>query len=177
MGQTREAEMLAGRVRHVYDQYRTAIMNSKYYGELLEKFKKRNTIVEIVMAIMAPGAIGAWAIWKEFPWDWLWRLLAASAALLAVLKPILDFQRQIERYSKLWAKYTDLTNDYATIVAEIQVNHAVSAELERRIGTADTRHAELSSEDDPVPEPKRLLEKMEEVKEQVPADSLWVPEG
>src|SRR5216684_5298611 len=98
MADRKPAEVNNGRLRQIYDAYRSALLNRKYYGCQLDSYRKMNRASDIVLAIATPGMVGAWAIWHSQTGQLLWGVIASSVSLLAVVKPIFNWSKEIDRY-------------------------------------------------------------------------------
>jgi len=166
---------VAARVEHVYDRFRTARMNAIYYGRQLTFYRRTSICFDAIIAVSGPSAAGAWAIWKEEPWSYLYAVLGSIAVVLSVLKPIFGFQRSIERYSKLWARYTDITCQLESLVAEIKTRQGWTDEFNKVVEDCARRMRELSGDDDSSCNTKALERIKKEVEDEIPADSFWMP--
>src|SRR4051795_1366854 len=98
-------EVNAGRLRQIYDAYRSALLNRKYYGCQLDTYRKLNRTSDIVLAVATPGMVGAWAIWHTQTGQLLWGVIEGGVSLLAVVKPIFNWSKEIDRYSRLHAAH------------------------------------------------------------------------
>src|SRR5687768_761774 len=94
------------RLTQIYHAYRSALLNRKYYGCQLEFYRHLNRNVEITLAVVTPGTVGGWAIWHTSTGQQLWAVIASILAFIAVLKPILNWPKEIDRYSRLHAEHT-----------------------------------------------------------------------
>src|SRR5690242_19074046 len=95
------------RVRDVHNLCRTSLLNSKYYACKLDRCRKVNMLLEGLIAIGsaggALGSVGGFAGWQFLNQSFLhglWTLFAGIAAVLAVLKPVLQWTKSIENYAK-----------------------------------------------------------------------------
>lgn len=169
------SEVNAPRLTQIYDAYRSALLNKKYYGCQLDFYRKLNRSVEIVLAIATPSTVGGWAIWHTHTGQTIWAVLAAVVALVAALKPVFDWPKDIDRYSRLHAEHTVQFYTLKQLVEDIAIEKKITPEMERRFLDTRERHAQLSRDDDVKPL-KRLARRCErEVKAEIPADRLWVP--
>lgn len=164
-----------GRLTHIYDAYRSALLNRKYYGCQLDFYRKLNRVTDIALAIATPGMVGGWAIWHTTTGQTLWAVIAGGVSLLAAVKPIFNWPKEIDRYSRLHAEHTMQFFTFKQLVEDITITKAITPEMEKRFVDARARHAELSKDDD-VKTSKRLALRCEkEVLKEIPADRLWVP--
>jgi len=162
-------------VRTVYSTYRTEAMNKKYYGCRLSQIKRWNVTLEIVIAVGASSAIGAWALWRNPTGQCVWAMLTGLAAILAVAKPILRYSDRIERYTRLFAGHAVALHDLAQLTGEIEGLRDYPRALHKTYVAILARIRELTPEDDPNPDSSLLRHCFEEVKVQIPVDHLWWP--
>lgn len=136
----------------IYDLYRTIRMNALYYGAKLRNLQRWSLILEISVALATSATIGSLAVVKPaLPY------VAVVAAILGVLKPILNISKRIERLSKLWLDYTNLYREANAIVSDMQMYHAVTPEMAERYLGIRERSGEICLRDDPCPDQKSLL--------------------
>jgi len=170
-----QTEVLRARLIEVYNLYRTALLNRKYYAHKLALWKRWNSALEVALAIGTSGTIGAWAIWRKGAGEDVWTIFAASAALLGVIKPVIQLPKGIERYSKLYVGYSDLFYDFQAVVSDIQTTHSFSQEMGNKVANARERIKKLSLDDDPTPNKTLVKQFYGEVNTEIPSDRLWMP--
>src|SRR5215470_9919088 len=86
---TPESVNLNGLTR-VYNEYRTALLNVKYYGHKLRWAERANLFCELAIGVVsAASGVSGWAIWGTGAGKYIWSIVAGAAALSAVVKPIL----------------------------------------------------------------------------------------
>jgi hypothetical protein len=131
--------------------------------------------VEIVLAITTPTTIGGWALWHSRTGQTVWAVIASILALVVALKPVFDWPKEIDRYSRLHAEHTVQYYTLKQLVEDIEMEKKITPEMEKRFLDARDRHAQLSKDDDVRPN-KRVASRCErEVLQEIPADRLWVP--
>src|ERR1700693_4408209 len=92
----------AAQVYLIYDQYRTMLLNKKYYGSRLDNLKRRNMLMESVIAVGATGSgVAGWAVWQTEQGALVWAVISGVSILLAVIKPFLKLVDRIENYWKI----------------------------------------------------------------------------
>jgi hypothetical protein len=167
---------LRSELEEVYVHYRTARLNVKYYGRLLKRLQLYNLLMELAIAIGTSGTIASLAIWKRDAGELAITIVAAVATLLAVSKPVLNLARKIERASKLWTEYNNAFNSLRRVVADIKVHRDVRPEMRELFDVVIERLDQLSTEDDPSPDPKVVRKLEDEVREEIPESELWTPQ-
>jgi len=164
------------RARAINDDYRTAAMSRLYYACRLRYVRRINLAFELTIAIAGSATIATWNIWTTGILATLWKILGATAAVLAVIKPLANFSKRIERYSALVADYGGMFFDLDRLILEMKADRNVSDELWARFLGIHQRTKGLGIRDDPVPR-KRLHRKcFETINIQIPATFLWWPE-
>ena len=152
-------------------------MNSAYYAARLTSFRIYNKSYEIILAIGTSSAIAGWPFFQEWTvGKKIWAVFSALVTVLAVLKPILQLPRQIERYSKLHVGYTDLYYDLKKIVSEIEESRDITSERLVIREAAQKRFKDLALQDDTKPSARLLRKCFEKVKVAILVERLWYPE-
>jgi hypothetical protein len=162
-------------LRDIYDEYRNALMRSKYYAYRLKTYKTYNKLLEIVLAVGTSGVVGALAIWQTGYGKDAWAVVAGLSAILVIIKPIINLQDKIEKYSTLHAVHESIFEDIKRLVIDINTTRSLSAEIERLFVFIRTRYGALGLVSDEIPK-KRLVRKCyNEVNREIPPESLWMP--
>jgi hypothetical protein len=162
-------------LRKLYRDYRTALFNREYYGCRLEEMRTRNRTMEIAIAVGTSSAIGSWLIWTTPTGEAVWASISAVTAVLAIVKPFLDYPGRIERYSKLFAGHGDVYYDLDQIVQGVQQAGDFTPKINKAYAEVLARVKELAPDDDP-----KLNQKLgdwcyDEVNRKLPPDQLWMP--
>lgn len=166
---------LRNRLIQIYDEYRTALLNGKYYARRLALYRNLDLWSEIVAALGTSSAIGSWALWKTTFGANGWTLLAGAAVIVSLLKPILQFGKSREKYAKLFSGYNSLGLGFRFLIAEVKIKKAVDESQLQTVHQFFDQLRELAKDDDPHP-PTRLLHRLvDEVNQEVPPSSLWMP--
>ena len=108
-------------LKQIYDAYRTALMHSRYYAYRLKTYKRWDKILEIALAVGTSGTIASLTIWKTGYGEYTWAIIAGLSAFLAILKPILNIQNDIERYSQLHITRLSIFQDFQQLVSDISI--------------------------------------------------------
>jgi hypothetical protein len=164
------------KLNRLYDDYRTALYNRKYYGCLLQKYRRWNFLFEVAIAIASSSAIGSWLIWRSTDFGQnVWALISGITAVLAVVKPFLEFPKQIERYSKLFAGHGDVFHDLDAIVREVESERGFTSKINKKYAETLGRIKELAVDDDPQQDMALARRIQEEVNREIPPEELWNP--
>lgn len=168
---------LQGQLRQLYDMYRTAALNRKYYGHKLAISRRVNLWLELLLAVVASSAIGAWALWKYELGSTIWVLLSGTAAVVAVAKPLLQIPKQIEKYSKLFVGHTAVCLDLQRLVGDVQQSRRFPGPAQAVLRSALDRIKKMAPDDDPKPSRRLLSKYYAEVNREIPVDRLWFPKS
>ena len=169
-------------LKSLYNDYRTALLNKKYYGCKLVYVQRWNLWLNVLIAVTAGGGgAGGFTEWMKSSAEAheeiniAWSLLSAGAGLVAVLKQYVHLDVKIENYSKLFTEYTKIASNFRVLVQRVQQYRAVPAEIVSRYDELAELFADLEARDDPKPS-ARLLDKMQmAVNSEVPPNQLWLP--
>jgi hypothetical protein len=126
----------ANPVWEVYDEYRTARLNAKYYLSKLGSLEKKNFWLEWTLAAAAPtSAVAGLSLWQNAAGKQIWLVIAVLAACLAVYKPIGKLTERMRQMEERITKYRGL---------EFDLNHIARAIAEQDIYN-DALRAQFSS--------------------------------
>lgn len=158
----------------IYNLYRDALLSKVYYTARLRDLHRKNTLSEIILSV-GTGSFGSLAIWQGAAGKHVFVFLAAFSALLSILKPIMQWPKQIAACSKLAVAYTALYMDLRQIVQEIETREAITPELLNAFRLARNRFGNLALEE-PTPIERIVRNCYAEVLTMIPVDSLWMPQ-
>ncbi len=161
----------------VYDLYRNCVLNELYYGTRLNLFSRTGFWLEIVIVVgSGTSGVAGWIIWTKYPAAAaLWGVIAGTATLLAALKPVLQTDAKIKRYSSLFSAYRQLAISMKVVVDEIAEAGEIPPEIDKEIARIRTRYKTLAVDDDPRPSPRLVEALQSEVNRRIPASSLFWP--
>jgi hypothetical protein len=171
-------EVNRDQLQYIYDAYRDAALYRLYYGLKLARYRQLNFWVEIAIAISATGSggIAGLAVWGTIAGSYAWLVISGLAAVLALIKPVLQLGGRIENYTKLYAGYTNIFLELKDTVEDIAVEHGISDKT--REGYVGSR--QLLRELAPLADPsrsQRLMKKLHDhINREIPPESLWVPD-
>ena len=164
------------RILRLYDEYRTALMNAKYYGKRLSFLKEVGLLMDIAVVLGTSSAFAGLAIWKGHIGANLWSWMLALSVLVSALRPILKITDKIDRYAKLQYGYLEVYYRLQTLTGEIRDAGGLNHDLKMRAAEIDDRFRALEMEGDAYQNPKKLLKVQDEVERSIPSDSLWLPQ-
>jgi hypothetical protein len=160
----------------IYDNYRTSLLNVKYYGYKLKWAERINLFCELAIAMSSASGVSAWVIWEKGAGVHIWSILAATGALSAAVKPILPLTKNISKNSQLYGGYNSNYLALKDLVGRIVVAGTLNKEMEREFEDLRQRQIELARDDEPHPS-TRLLSKFQiQVNRRIPLETLWCPD-
>jgi hypothetical protein len=160
----------------IYNLYRSAALNKDYYGALLSRYQVYNTTLEILIAVGATSSgISGLTVWQLGYGKAVWATITLVSGLLAVVKPFLQLNKQIERYSRLFTGHLDNYLAIGSIVTKIRRRQELTPEMLQQFEAAEQRYIELSREDDPSPVPSIHKRCDDAVRLAHPDESFWYP--
>jgi hypothetical protein len=166
---------LRTRLKALYNTYRTSYMNKKYYGYRLNTVQKWTTVTEIIIAVGTSSSIGGLAFFQAGVLKDVWGLMSALVAIVAIIKPVLQLNKQVERYSRLFTGHSNLFYDLDLLVIEATQKKRFTPEMEASFQKATLRFKELAVDDDLDTNDRLLQRCFEETNEDLPAENLWLP--
>ena len=166
-------ESLHAKVSWLNEQYKIARYNAVLYGKLLNRAKKYNFAVEIILAVSAPGTLGTWFLVNEQ--QWIAATLAFVASVTALLKPVFSLGEKIERYTRLHTTYNGISSELEFLVGKVSVDKDFTDELDLRFDLQMKRMIRLAELDDPVLRDKDRTDSYNQVLKEIPAGHLWTP--
>jgi hypothetical protein len=172
-----EPTSLTDRLRYIYDSYRTALLNRKYYGHRLFIHQRYNMFMEIAIAVGATGSAGvaSLAIWGTLTGQYAWLVISGLATVLGVVKPVLQISAKIENYSKLCVGYGGIYLDFKAIVEDINVSRSIPPSIHQQYADIRKKTNDLRGLDDPRPSRRTIKKLQTEVNVDIPPESLWYP--
>ena len=169
-------EQLVETLWQIYEVYRTALLNQLYYAAQLARYRRINSILEILVAIgTSTTTIGAWTIWNSNGGKAMWAIFAGMATVVSVIKPPLNLSGEIERFTNLHAAHAALYGDVNSLVKKIRRTHTFTDEMSKELEEATNRYEKLAVTDDLRPNQKLRQECTEAVKKQIRVKDLWFP--
>lgn len=173
----KDPDVVDASLRIIYDFYRTSLLNAKYFGLRLRQANLLYVSSEwVILAGSATSGVSGWAIWTYgFASKDAWLIIAAISTLISASKPILQLNKRIERYSRLFAGHNSIYLSMIEVVNRIEIRQEVNQDIEREYAQLYKKFVDLSKDDDPSP-PNKLVERLaSEVIEQIPSERLWWP--
>ena len=162
----------------VYDLYRTARLNVKYYSAKLSRLQRNNLIIEVVLAATVPSsAIALIWFWDTPVGKDVWQWLIAFSAVLALVKPFLKLTERIRRHEEILTGYHILENDLQKIKVLISQDRRYDERHRTRFEEALDRKGQLELKSPEAKIDERLRKEAgQQVQRELPGESFYIPE-
>jgi hypothetical protein len=159
----------------VYELQCTSRMNALYYEWRLGRLQTIAFWMEVTTAATASGS-GLLALLDGSEWGkTAWQVLAVTAALVAIVKPIYAPGKKIEVFTRQLQGYHTNFFGLKKLAFGIRQESGVSQEHRRRYDTMFDRHVQLSLEDESAPDARLLQRASAQTTAELPADRFWWP--
>jgi len=162
----------------VYDLYRTARLNVKYYTCKLSRVESTSFYMETILLITAPSSAiaGLW-FWETPVGQNIWQYLGVASAIIAVLKPSLSLTKKIKKYEEVLSGYKALEHDLHEIKELIAQKLKYDREMQNDFKKALKRKGVLVNKEPGEKIDKKLIACCQkEVDSELPAEKFYVPE-
>jgi hypothetical protein len=163
------------RVVQVYNWYRTARLGTLYYEDSLDRWKKMNFAYDSLIALT--GASSPLAFWKHSQQPLLqqgWFYLTLIAAVLALFKPLLRWEKKVVLFAELQTHYCDLYMELKFATEDIQAGQKFTSKMETHFEIMRRKFRELERK-----EPKQSQEKVklfeDRVNKEIDLRNCWFP--
>ena len=163
----------------VYEQFRIANLNVRYYGSLAQSRKNWSTRVQISVAVLSVFSLVVLAAPEFRAISSLAVSAAVASGLAAVLSgaiPFFGFDEDSKKYALLNRSYQIVENQLKDTLVLLRRSDVLSQELLGRVSVVLDSMSRLQSLDEEEYSPKGLAEKgriQEEVNKAFPADYVW----
>ncbi|MBU1314982.1 MAG: hypothetical protein KJ947_10890 [Alphaproteobacteria bacterium] len=171
-----QPEQLRIQLVEIYTLLSRAPLNKEYYGVMLSRNQRLSTWFDTLIAIGTTGSgLSALTIWNTYYGAFIWGILSAASAVLALTKPIIQLNKKVERLSRLFVGHSDNYASLLILVSRIKRRGILTEEMLANFEASELRFLELAKEDDPTPD-RALVERCEEtVRRRHPPESAWYP--
>ncbi|NQS90561.1 hypothetical protein HQ584_12325 [Patescibacteria group bacterium] len=162
---------------NVYDLYRTARLNVKYYSARLTYLERLNFVMELILLISAPSsAVAGLFFWDTPIGSKIWKILGIIAAVVAVSKPLLKLTEKIKQFEETITGYQILEHDLSVIKISIEEKQSYDKSLQKEFKKALERKRVLVTKCPEHREYKKLKNRCTlEVSQELPVDIFFIP--
>ncbi|MFZ6864700.1 hypothetical protein ACO0K7_18915 [Undibacterium sp. Ji67W] len=161
----------------IYDEYRTARLNVKYYSARLNTFENWNDWLEVLVAVTASGStISGFWFFKTDEGVSFWKFLLTVSGLAAFFKPFLKLTHKIRFFEQTLSGYRALDYELGDIVLQIKKDQGCSKLVLKMFDAAKKKKKDLVTKPPEIQQKKKLINKFyEEVLNEIPKESLYLP--
>lgn len=136
-----------------------ADMNFRYWKYLTQRYVKRDRNIKIFLALTSSGAVAGWSIWNDI--KCMWQILSGLSAVIAIVSPIMSYQKLIEVTSDLSGKWWELMRYYETFWCRAE-NGELSGRIEEEFTNCKAKEDDLVKRETKLPQDMKLLKKCQE---------------
>jgi len=163
-------------VLQLWDDARTARLSDLYYGNRIRTLSRISFWSEILIAATATGSgIAGLAVWQHDIGQWLWAIIAAAAALLAIAKPLMNLDRQLTACTKQQQVYRSILSSLKYLAFDIEQATEIKTEHRDRYRRNREMLMKAENDDENAPSASLVSRLYDKVNQEMPAASLWVP--
>ena len=161
----------------VYDEFRTARLNVRYYEMQLSSLRHNNFLIELVLALSVSfGVAGLW-LWETVVGGVIWKVLVSVAAFLAVVKPLVRLSDQVQRKSDILTSWRLLDDALRQLTILIKENGKYDDEMRNRFhALMETKSAIIKYEPPEKIDEKLRTKCFQQVNHELPFGNFFVPE-
>lgn len=161
----------------VYDEYRTARFNVRYYERQLSSLKRYNFSIELILALsVSSGVAGLW-LWETAVGGIIWKILVSLAAFLAIIKPLIKLSDQVQHKSEVLTSWRLLDDGLRQLVILIRQSKKYDEEMRNRlIALMETKSNIIKREPLEGINEKIRSKCFDQVNQELPSDSFFIPE-
>jgi len=161
----------------VYDEYKAARFNVRYYERQLDKLRRRNLLIELALALSASSVFAGLWFWETAVGGIIWKVLATLAAFLAVYKPIVRLSDQVQQKSEILTNWRLLDDGLQQLVLSISQYRKYDDEMRNSFFTLMKTRTTIIQKEPTEGVDDRLRNKcFEQVNKELPPDNFFVPE-
>ncbi len=84
--------------------------STRYWSKMARDYQKRDTWINIGVALLSSGAVASWAVWSFFPFAW--QTLSMFAACVSIAQPLLNFGGKVEQMFQAQSKWREFEMSY-----------------------------------------------------------------
>lgn len=168
--------------RRVYNEFRDCELSKEYYGEQTKRVRRRLRNVDIFLAVFAgtSGVLG-FAVWDYSFWgievgQVSLGILIGVSVVLAIIKPYLKWDDQLERQSSMQGIYASLSHAHKDNVQRVKEKRDVDDISEKIFDVLRSlRGMHIQKED--YPKNDKLADEMQgKVNVRYPKTDFYYPE-
>ena len=161
----------------LYNEYRTARLSTLCYEKQLTVLKRRNLVIEIILAATASSGIAGLWFWGTFAGGVIWKVILTIVALLAVIKPFVNLAGQIQQKSELLGYWRSHGNDLYILIVLVKQRKSYDNEIRNRfISMIEAKKGIIQKEPAEGVNEKLRERCYNQVNKELPYNNFFIPE-
>lgn len=157
----------------LFDLYRLANLNARYYGRRAEKFESYNKWSMVIAALLSAAALG-FLLGAEGEWvKVLAAILSGLTAVISGVTPFFGWTEKVRDLRSLRFAYSQLFGQIESVIGEIRRAGHVSPEHIGMAKIAYDAYSRIEALDELEPDQSLIDEEDEKVRKAFPEDYVW----
>ena len=160
----------------LYDLYRTADLNVRYYGlkanRLMSRYRWLQALSALSSAAAVAGAVQNVPVFGKS----IWVAFATVAAVTTAVASVYDLPNRISRLEHLHVAYVELFHQLELLLHEIRRNVYMTDENLGMSRVLQQLYTRMGPKDETAPDRKLLSILQSEVNRALPPERMWMPE-
>ncbi len=159
----------------LYNEYRTARLNVKYYSEKLRRHANLNFYADLFIAATSTSSIGGLWFLRGYSGDWIWKVAGAMAVFVSVYRFVKRPHEYMKTLEQRATAYRRFEFDLEGLVNSISTEGAYTASMKHQFESLLSKRKDFAlTYVDPQTDKKLLRKCQAEVNEELP--DFFVPE-
>jgi len=162
----------------VYDEYRTTLFHVKEHRQRIDNLTRFKRWTDIALAVFTPtSAITSFLFWNTQIGRVAWNVLVSCSAIMAIAKPLLKTDEEIQRVIRSLGGYTMLRHELEDLRIKIRQEGSFNEPLKSEFARIRSNKAKWYRHTTLISLSKRQREKLfNEVLTEAPVNRFFVPE-
>lgn len=161
----------------LYDEWRTARLNAKYYSVQIQRLIQYNFVIDIIAATSVSSAVAGFSFWQTAYGGYAWKALGVIATIISIAKPIIKLPDKIRKKQEALIGYSMLDYDFSKICIDIRFHKKYDEVLHQQFIKAIARKGDLMKVDaDEVVDVQLRDQCARETIEEMPSSSFYIPQ-
>jgi hypothetical protein len=159
----------------LYDTLRESLMFKKYYAHKMKDYETYSLVGDIIVAAAASSSLTGATIFKGYVGEKVLTALLLISTVTAIVKPLLKLNKKIASAAKLQRDYLCLYQKLNRLRRDIQHSGLFLPKYETKFNRLRDSFDRLGLRNEAVEDKKRMMKFQDEVEEQIPHTTLWLP--
>jgi hypothetical protein len=162
----------------VYDEYRTTLFHVKQHRLRIDHLKRFKRWTDIALAVFTPSsAITSFLFWQSTYGKLSWNILISCAAVMAIAKPLLKTDEEIQQLIRSLGGYTMLLHELDDLRIKIRQEGSFNESVKNEFARIRSNKAKWYRYTTLITLSKRQKDRLfNEVLTEAPVNRFFVPE-